>query len=65
MGPLFLGGVLGLGFGMFSVFVVRLASGLNRLLPKSLFSWSKTFFDPAKDRRDSSPAIQRDWQKTF
>ena len=22
-------------------------SGLDRLLPKSLFAWSKTFFDPA------------------
>ncbi len=28
-------------------------SVFDRLLPKSLFSWSKTFFDPAKDRRDS------------
>ena len=35
---LFLGAVLGLCFVIFSIFVVRLASGLNRLLPKSLFS---------------------------
>ena len=33
-------------------------SDLCRLLPKSLFAWSKTFFDKSKAR--SSPAMQRD-----
>ena len=50
IGSVFLGVVLGLWFGIFSAFVVRLASGINRLLPKSLFTRSKTFFDKSKAR---------------
>ena len=45
------------------LYLCNLLVKIDRLLPKSLFAWSKMFFDPAK--LDSSPAIQRDWQKTF